>query len=185
MMQKYMSIGAVAVIAAAVGAVSTAQLDSPQQNAITENVETAEGVNVRVYKNGELVTETHNALMEGRQAIQWAIGNESYPNLNYTEITVGNGTAPSTGDTTLDKEIDNCGLAPKQGTYDDLAQEGAWNLSVTFDVTCDDVTVNTTAQHSPNAPSDYDYFAGADLNRNIDLFAGDSLTIEWKNEITE
>lgn len=147
-------------------------------HATSENI--YEGVNVHVYKNGDLVTSTHNVLMEGEEAIETQIKSGSA--LSWDTIAVGNGTAPIDSSTSLDSEITDCGLSPSAGTFEDTG-DGSWNLSVTYDVTCDDVDVNTTAQKSTGASSSIDYFAGADLGRTINLYSGDSLTIEWSNEV--
>jgi hypothetical protein len=154
-------------------------VDNSVDEELTDNVD--QGYNIKVFKNGELLTTTHNALMEGEEAIQHAIG-EGYNTNSYTydTITVGNGTAPGDASTSLDSEWDSCGLTPTSATYDDIG-DGQWNYSATFNVGCDDIIINTTAIKSPSAPTDIDYFAGADLNRDINAYSGDTLTIEWSH----
>lgn len=156
-------------------------LEDSRETFLQENVEAYEGVNVVAYKNGEKVTETSNALMEGRLAIENMItGTDSH---QWDTITVGNGTQPSSGDGSLDSEWNSCGLSPQSTTFDSTSTDGKWNLTATFDATCDNIIVNTTAQYSSGAQADEDYFAGAYLDREINLYSGDSLTIEWSNEV--
>lgn len=159
----------------AVFTVSPAAMDS---SGLEENV--YEDINVCAYKNGEPVTCTHNVLMEGEEAIEDQV--KSGQAISWDTIAVGNGTAPTDSSGTLDSEITDCGLSPQAGTFEDNG-DGDWNLSVTYDVTCDDIDVNTTAQKSTGASSSIDYFAGADLGRTINLYSGDSLTIEWNNQV--
>lgn len=149
----------------------------------SENIHAEEGVNVKVYKNGELVAETENTLMEGRLAIENMItGSDSH---TWDTIAVGNGSAPNQGEDSLSDEWSSCGLSPASGSIDgDVSTNGKWNLTATFDASCDDIIVNTTAQKSTGAGASEDYFAGAGLGRNINLYSGDSLTIEWSNEVT-
>jgi len=147
------------------------------QAELTDNIDT--GYNIRVYLNGEQVSDTHNVLMDGEEMIEQALTTNTGFEAN--DIAVGNGTAPGDADSSLDSEWNSCGLAPEDaGTRDDTG-DGTWNYSVTYDVTCDDVIVNTTAIKDPNQGSDVDYFAGADLGRDINPYAGDTLTIEWSN----
>lgn len=181
---------AVAISVVSLGAVGLS--DSSPQNSLqgtSENMQMEEGVNVEVYKNGEKVVETHNELMEGKAAIENAIKSGNVD--AYNTIVVGNGTAPSTGDGSLDSEWSSCGLSGQAtsasgNSLEDInGDDGEWNLTVTWDsITCDDVIVNTTAQKSATAGSSYDYFAGAALSRDINLYSGDSLTIEWNNDVT-
>lgn len=148
--------------------------------AIEENIGTYDGVNIKAYKNGELVAETHNVLMEGEEAIETQI--KSGTSLSWDTIAVGNGSEPTDSSGSLDSEISSCGLAPQTATIQDTG-DGSWNLTATFDATCDDIDVNTTAQKSTGADSSIDYFAGAHLGRTINLYSGDSLTIEWSNQV--
>lgn len=173
---------AFAIIAAMAVAGSASQLGDARQTALQENVEAYDGVNVVAYKNGEKVTKTHNALMEGNLSIENMItGSDTHV---WDTITVGNGTIPEAGDGSLDSEWSSCGLSPKSTSFDSTTENGNWNLSVTYDVSCDNVIVNTTAQYSSGAGSNEDYFAGADLGRDINLYSGDSLTIEWNNQVS-
>lgn len=174
------------VAVSALGLYSIAGSSGPLQEVMqgpSENVEMYEGVNVRVYKNDELVTETSNTLMEGHVAIENMVtGSDTHV---WDTIAVGNGTTPSKGDNTLDSEWSSCGLSPASSSIDgDVSTSGKWNLTATFDSTCDNIIVNTTAQKSKNAATSEDYFAGAWLERDINLYSGDSLTIEWSNEVT-
>jgi len=149
---------------------------------LTDNID-AGAYNIKVYLNGEQVADTHNVLMEGENAIQQAIGQGS--GIAYDDIAVGNGTAPTDDSGSLDSQWGSCGLSPQQGNYEDTSAgqfEGSWNYSVTYDVTCDNIEVSTTAIFDAGSTdSNYDYFAGADLGRTINPYAGDQLTIEWSH----
>lgn len=187
MKHLYTSLMAVAIAVSAVSLGTVGLSDATKSNALqgsNENVELYEGVNVHVYKNGKKVAETHNTLMEGKLAIEnMMTGTDTHV---WDTLVVGNGTAPSAGDGSLDSEWSGCGLGPKGSSIDgDVSADGEWNLTATWSsITCDNVIVNTTAQKSTGAASDEDYFAGAALSRDINLYSGDSLTIEWSNQVS-
>jgi len=150
--------------------------EAGHQAQLTDNVDT--GYNIKVYHNGEFATTTHNKLMEGENAIKESIGQGA--GNTYDTIAVGKGNAPGDSSGSLDQEYSNCGLSPATGSYEDTG-DGQWNYTVTYDVTCDNIIVNTTAIKSTGASSSYDYFAGADLGRDINPYSGDTITIEWSN----
>ena len=90
-------------------------------------------------------------------------------------ITVGNGTAPTTGSTTLNGESDSCGLTRVQETP---AWEGQANMTIShkWTSTCDGVIVNTTGIFNNSAGGTM--LAGkdfADQTMNTD----DNLTVSW------
>lgn len=154
--------------------------EASQNEKLTDNIES--GYNIVAYKNGEKVTKTHNVLMEGEEAVEQAIGQGA--GNTYDTIAVGNGNAPTDTSNVLDSEYSSCGLSPQTSTQYEDNGGGAWNYTVTYDVSCDDIVVNTTAIKSTTASTDYDYFAGADLGRDINAYSGDSITIEWSHNVT-
>lgn len=134
--------------------------------------------NVMVFLNGEKIVEEKNTLMEGREAVSQQIRSGSA--VSWDTITLGNGTAPTLGDSTLNSEWASCGLSPTTGSFT-TGSAGEWNLTVTFNCTCDDIIVNTTAQYSSGATNNY--YSGTDFGRNINLYDGDSLEVVWQNDV--
>lgn len=91
-------------------------------------------------------------------------------------IALGNGTAPSVTDTSLNSEItsgQNSGLARALGTYTPLNQNGNWTISSTFTSSINAQVVNTTALF--NASS-----GGAELAG----FSFTSATLQTNDQIT-
>jgi len=147
------------------------------QGQLTDNIDAE--YNIKVYKNGELMTTTHNVLMDGEEMIEQSLTTNTGFEAN--DIAVGNGTAPQDADSSLDSEWSSCGLTSADAGSRDDTGDGTWNYTVTYDVTCDDVIVNTTAIKDSSKGSSIDYFAGADLGRDINPYSGDSITIEWSH----
>lgn len=147
---------------------------------LEENVES--GINVNVYKNGELIAQEHNVLMEGEEAIESQI-KQATDNYKWDYLALGNGAAPQTGDGTLDSEISTCGLSAEQASVTDEG-DGSWKLSNTWTATCDDMDVNTTAQYSNGADTSIDYFSGTDFGRTITMYTDDQLTVEFTNTVS-
>jgi len=144
-----------------------------------ENVDVEAG-NVRVYKNGDLIAEQKNVLMDGEEAIESQI--KSGEAASWDMITLGDGAAPTDSSSTLDSEYTDCGMSPTTATVEDTG-DGSWNLTATFTSTCDDIVVNTTAQYSSGASAN-NYFAGTGFGRDINLYSGDELTVEWSNTVS-
>lgn len=136
---------------------------------------------VAVYKNGELVTESTNVLMEGEEAVEYMISTSSSSDA-WETIALGDGTAPADGDGSLDAEKSTNGLGPKTATVEDVG-DGEWNLTATFTATGTD-TVSTTAVKSTTAGTDYDYFAGTDFGRDLNVQDGDEIRVEWNFKVT-
>lgn len=135
-----------------------------------------------VWHNGEKVGCEHNVLMEGEEAIESQI-KQATNNYKWDYLTLGNGTAPSDGSTSLDKEIGACNLSGTQANIADNG-DGNWTLSKTFTSTCgtdgNPISVNTTAIYSSGSAIDTDYFAGTDFGRTIEMINQDQLTVRYR-----
>lgn len=141
--------------------------------------------NVYAYKNGELVGENHNVLMDGEAVVTNLL--TSGDTYEYETIAVGNGTAPVDSDTQLDGRITSDGFAPTAGTVDVQADGESYNITHTFTAT-GSVDVNTTAleinsnygtAQGVNGNS-VDVLAGTDFGRTIPFEDDDQLTVEYQ-----
>lgn len=174
-----LSIGMIGGLASgAIGDITnpTAQTDSTSESVNYDDT-------VIIKKNGEKLFETENALMEGEAIIrnQSLAGSNPY---SYDYISLGNGDAPTDSSASLDQEITSLNLSAKQADIQKLAgsDQNEWRLTAEWTATGTE-TVNTTAVKSPNAPSDIDYYAGTDFDRNVNLQADDKLTVEWTFDV--
>lgn len=150
-----------------------------QSNDNTESINYVD--HVYIYKNGELISKTENALMEGEAIIRNLSATGGNENFEYNYIALGNGNAPTDTSSSLDSEFSSANLSPRTSTYESIGSgtdDVEWNYSETF--TADGTaTVNTTAVKSTNAPSGIDYYAGASFGRDLNVVDGDKITVEW------
>lgn len=179
MTKKYLIL-LIPLLAGVLVAGNNSPTDSPIKQIISGPVDHTG--TVFVYKNGELMAKQENVLMEGEDAIREELTTGTDVG-TWDMITVGNGSAPTTSSASLDSEWSSCGLSPATGTITDETEEGNWNLTHTFDITCDDIIINTTAQYSSGASTSYDYYSGTDFGRDINAYSGDTLEIVWQNDV--
>jgi len=131
---------------------------------------------VYVSKNGELLYEGSNLLTDaGANALKELIGNGVGTSAGWKYIAVGNGSAPTTGSTTLNSEIASAGLTRASATYTSLGT-GSWKLEKIFSVTGTINSINATAMF--NASSTGNMIAG-DTFTNTNVINGDTLNITW------
>lgn len=163
---------------------ATGILPQPQDNfqAASSQGETVQQDNtVRIYKNGELVAEKKNALMEGEAIIRNQSTTSGAANYEWDYIALGDGNNPTDTSTSLDAEISSNNLSAIEATLDKIgsgADDVEWNYTATFVADGSD-SVSTTALKSPNAPSSIDYYAGTGFGRTLNVVDGDKITVEW------
>jgi hypothetical protein len=111
------------------------------------------------------------------------LGQGNVGSANASIITVGNGTAPVAGSTTLNNEITDCGFGRVGATYAVVgAGSGNWSLTYTWtDVSCNGLVVNTTALF--NASTSGTMFAGNSFT-SVTLQANDQLNVTWTIWVT-
>jgi len=90
-------------------------------------------------------------------------------------LALGNGTTVAVGDTTLNNEQTDCGLARATGTYYDLGN-GWWEINNTYTYSCSvSRVVNTTANF--NASSSGTLYAGGTISTVTFTTSGDQLKL--------
>ena len=132
---------------------------------------------VRVYKNGELIAETHNLLTNiGKEFIEDKLTNPS--NTNVTKyISLSNvATDCSESATVLANEITTAGLARAEGTITDTGT-GNFTVEKTFIATGSVSNVQVAGLHWYSSGDD-NLFACANFT-SVNLEANDELTIRW------
>jgi len=137
--------------------------------------------NVCAYVNDELTGCEHNIWMDlGKNATAQYLGNVPGAS-GFKLISLGNGTTPAAGDTGLNNEINDCGLANVTGEYEKLGANIAnWTIGNQWTSSCDGVTVNTTGLFNGTGGT---YFAGSDFT-DANLNNGDKLTVNYTIWIT-
>jgi hypothetical protein len=133
---------------------------------------------VCIYKNGQLIDCKHNVITNaGKNATRDRLGTPGSLNA-FQYLALGNGTAPTATDTSLNSEITNCGLARALSTVYVLTTTGNWTLSKTWTFTCSTaVPVNTTAIFNDTASGIM--FAGTSFTTATLSTSGDQLTINY------
>jgi len=98
-------------------------------------------------------------------------------------LALGNGTTVAVGDTTLNNEQTDCGLARATGTYYDLGT-GWWEINTTFTYSCSVARkVNTTANF--NASSTGTLYAGGTISDVNFATSGDQLKLRHNFSASE
>ena len=98
-------------------------------------------------------------------------------------LALGNGTTVAVGDTTLNSEQTDCGLARATGTYYDLGT-GWWEINTTFTYSCSVARkVNTTANF--NASSTGTLYAGGTISDVNFATNGDQLKLRHNFSASE
>jgi hypothetical protein len=109
------------------------------------------------------------------------LGQGNAGSVNASIITVGNGTAPVAGSTTLNNEITDCGFGRRGPTYASIGT-GNWSLTYTWtDASCNGLVVNTTGLF--NASSGGTMFAGNSFT-SVTLQSSDQLNVTWTIWVT-
>lgn len=96
-------------------------------------------------------------------------------------LIVGNGTAPSSGSSSLDNEISDCGFNRTTAATYASNGNGNWSYSLTWTSTCDNLVVNTTALF--NETSSGTMLAGTDFT-DATLQTDDMLQVTYHTWVT-
>lgn len=136
-----------------------------------------------VEKNGDVVWEGHNVLTDQgknwiRSQIAKVTGGDhlAKDSTNATYIAVGNGTAPSAGDTALDKEIQKAGLSRAAGSVTTYGP-GEFQVQNTFTASSDVGIVNTTSLNWGSTAGGTSLVSGSSFSTEANILADDSLTV--------
>ena len=139
---------------------------------------------VDVYKNGVLVSRSHNVLYDlGRNFTRDILGSGSLQG-PFQNVSLCNASTVCATPVALATEAftgyTNCGLSSQAGTYAALGGvAGNWTITKTFTSTCD--SVNTTVTRLTNQTGGI--FAGNSFTL-VTLQTNDQLTINWTLMIT-
>lgn len=132
---------------------------------------------------------SHNVITDqGLNSVECAVAGVSCPSAtsagtfspgtdNWDYISVGTGTAPTSGSTSLDSEVTGSGLARTQSTPTDQGT-GNFTVSNTFTASADVNGITSTGLHWSGNNGDDDLIAGNTFD-SVDLNDGDKLTITW------
>ncbi len=136
--------------------------------------------------NIETMDCSHNTITtEGKNHIRKALGNNELGATAFKYLAVGNGTAAAAGDTSLNSEITDCGLARAAGTYTADAVAGNWSQQYQWTSTCDNIIVNTTGLFNASTAGATDtILADADFSASVTLQTGDKLNVTYITWVT-
>jgi len=135
---------------------------------------------IRVDGTLERLECSHNAITtEGKNHIKVALGDNQVGATAFKYQAVGNGTATAVGDTVLNSEIADCGLARAAGTYVSHG-DGNWSQTYQWTSTCNNLVVNTTGLFNHTAAGAADtILADADFSASVTLQSGDKLNVTY------
>ena len=107
---------------------------------------------VNIYKNGELIYQGHNTVVNGgKNLVKTELAGQEAGITDIRRLAIGNTTTPAqdVSDTALGQEIVGCGLTNTTGLYvNQPTANGQWNVTNTFQSTCNGVVVNSTALYN-------------------------------------
>jgi hypothetical protein len=147
---------------------------------------------VCIYKNNELIGScTHNTMMNA--GLNWTrdlIGNAATSG-SAKYIILGNGTGDTAATlTTLNGQINDCGLGPTQATTGPTyavvgSSIGNFSTTALWTSTCNNEIVNVTALYNISAPgascgaTNCTMFASKNFTSSVTLQISDQLNVTW------